>query len=84
MGKTTDKFEISTATKVSKTYAADRARNVELLMLVLEFKVEYRLKNIQRCFVWNAWNVLMKEKGHFLYVGGRAILIAKLPYTMMI
>ena len=34
-------------------------------------------------FLWNSWNVLTrmrkrkrKKKGHFLYIGGRAILIA--------
>ena len=32
------------------TYAADKASNIELLMLVLDFKVDYRLKNTQRYF----------------------------------
>ena len=34
-------------------------------------------------FLWNSWNVLMRmrrrkkeKKGHFLYIGGRAVLIA--------
>ena len=33
-------------------------------------------------FLWNSWNVLTRihkkkrKKGHFLYIGGRAILIA--------
>ena len=33
-------------------------------------------------FLWNPWNVLTrmrrrrKKKGHFLYIGGRAVLIA--------
>ena len=35
-------------------------------------------------FLWNSWNVLTrmrrrrkrKKKGHFLYIGGRAVLIA--------
>ena len=33
-----------------KIYAAGRASKVELLMLVLDFKVDYRLKNTQRYF----------------------------------
>ena len=48
-------------------------------MLVLGFKVDYRLKNIQRYFLWNVWYVLTRmrrkrKKGHFLYIGGRAVL----------
>ena len=32
-------------------------------------------------FLWNSWNVLTRmrrkrKKGHFLYIGGRAVLIA--------
>ena len=31
-------------------------------------------------FLWNSWNVLTRmrrrNKGHFLYIGGRAVLIA--------
>ena len=52
-------------------------------MLVLGFKADHRLKSIQKYFLWNAWNVLTRmrrrkkeKKGHFLYIGGRAILIA--------
>ena len=35
---------------LSQNYAAGRASNIKLLMLVLEFKVDYRLKYTQRYF----------------------------------
>ena len=44
-------IEISAVTQLAilnQTYAAGRASNIELLMLVLDFKVDYRLKNTQR------------------------------------
>ena len=50
-------------------------------MLVLDLKVDFRLKNTQRYFCGNAWNVLTrmrrkKKIGHFLYIGDRDNQIA--------
>ena len=49
-------------------------------MLVIDFEVEHRLKNIQRYFCGMHRMHLMRmhrrKKGHFLYIRGRAILIA--------
>ena len=44
-----------------KSYVAGRANNTELLMLVLDFKENSRLKNTQRNFQWNPWNALNKD-----------------------
>ena len=68
MGKTTDMFlwlKIrlpQTLLLLAKSYAAGRANNTELLMLVLDFKVNSRLKNTQRNFQWNPWNALNKDE----------------------
>ena len=68
MGKTTDMyifvFENSAATNlivISQNYAAGRANNTELLMLVSDFKVNSRLKNTQKNFQWNPWNTLNED-----------------------
>ena len=67
MGKTTDTFLYlkirlpQTLLLYSKSYAAGRASNTELLMLVSDFKVNSRLKNTQRNFQWNPWNVLNED-----------------------
>ena len=45
---------------MGKTDTFGRLNNTELLMLVLDFKVDYRLKNTQR-FQWNAVNALSKN-----------------------
>ena len=56
MGETTDMLEgrnfgcYKPFLFQAKTYAVDRASNLELLMLVLDFKVDYRLKNTQWYF----------------------------------
>ena len=87
MGKTTDmfgrlKFRLPQNLPFwTKTCAAGRANNIELLMLVLDLKVDFRLKNTQRYFCGNAWNVLTrmrrkKKIGHFLYIGDRDNQIA--------
>ena len=34
---------------------------LELLMLVLEFRVNCRLKNTQRNFHWNQWKILNED-----------------------
>ena len=46
-------------------------------MLVSDFVVNSRLK-ILNGIVMDSWNVLMRmqKKGHFLYIGGRAVPIA--------
>ena len=49
MGRTTNmfgrlKFDYHKTCHLSQNYAAGRASNIKLLMLVLEFKVNYRLK----------------------------------------
>ena len=62
MGKTIDTFlwlkiqPPRTLSLLAKSYAASRANNTELLMLVSDFKVNSRLKNTQRNFQWNALN----------------------------
>ena len=67
MGKRTDMFwwlKIwlpQTLSLQAKSYVAGRANNTELLMLVSEFKVNSRLKNIQRNFQWNPWNALKED-----------------------
>ena len=64
MGKTTDTFlwlKIwlpQTLLLYAKSYAAGRANNTKLLMLVSDVKVNSRLKNTQRNFQWNSWNAL--------------------------
>ena len=64
MGKTTDTFlwlKIrlpQTLSLQAKSYAAGRANNTKLLMLVSDIKVNSRLKNAQRKFQWNPWNAL--------------------------
>ena len=66
-GKTTDTFlwlKIrlpQTLSLLAKTYAAGRANNTELLMLVSDFKVNARLKNTQTDFPWNPWNALNED-----------------------
>ena len=59
----------------AKTNAASRESKIELLMLVSHFMVISRLNIL----LWISWNVLMmmrrKKKGHFLYIGGGAVLI---------
>ena len=55
-----------------QTYAAGRASNTELLMLVLDLKVDYRLKKYFKVFLWNVWNVLMRmcrQKKNMTQVG---------------
>ena len=44
--------EIFATTKLfyAKTYAAGRLNNMELLMLVLDFRLDYRLRNTRRYF----------------------------------
>ena len=67
MGKTTDMFlwlKIrlpQTLSLLAKTYAAGRANNTELLMLVSDFKMNSRVKNTQRNFQWNPWNTLNED-----------------------
>ena len=67
MGKTTDTFLWSkiwlpqTLSLLAKSYAAGRAYNTELLMLVSDIKVNSRLKNIQRNFQWNSRNALNED-----------------------
>ena len=67
MGKTTDMFlwlKIrlpQTLSLQAISYAAGRANNTELLMLVSDFKVNSRLKNTQRNFQWNPWNALNED-----------------------
>ena len=45
----------------SKSYAASRASNTELLILVLDFKLNSSLKNSQRNFQWNLWNAFNED-----------------------
>ena len=67
MGKTTDTFlwlKIwlpQILLLLAKSYAAGRANNTELLMLVADFKENSRLKNTQRNLQWNPWNPLNKD-----------------------
>ena len=67
MGKTTDTFlwlKIRlprTLSLQAKSYAAGRANNTQLLMLVSDVKVNSRLKNTQRNFQWNPWNALNED-----------------------
>ena len=67
MGKTTDTFlwlKIrlpQTLSLQAKSYAAGRANNTKLLMLVSDIKVNSRLKNTQRNFQWNPWNALNED-----------------------
>ena len=67
MGKTTDTFlwlKIRLPQNLSlqaKSYAAGRANNTKLLMLVSDVKVNSRLKNTQRNFQWNPWNALNED-----------------------
>ena len=67
------KFEILAATKltvvISPSYAAGRTNNIELLRLVSDFKVNSRLKNIQRHFCGihgMSLNRIHRRKGHFV------------------
>ena len=59
MGKTIDTFwwlKIQLPQNLplqAKSYVAGRANNTELLMLVSDFNVNYRLKSTQRHFQWN-------------------------------
>ena len=66
MGKRTDSryifvVENLAATNHTKSYAAGRANNTELLMLFPDFKVNSRLKNTQRNFQWNPRNALNED-----------------------
>ena len=45
------KVKILAAIKLSKTFAADRASNLKLLMVVLDFKMDYRLKMLKSIYV---------------------------------
>ena len=69
MGKRTDTYVFwwlkirlpQTLSLYAESYAAGRANNTKLLMLVSDFKVNYRLKNTQRNFQWNQWNSLDED-----------------------
>ena len=56
------KLKISVATKLvilSQAYAAGTGSNIELLKLVLNIEVDYRLTILIRV-LWNNYNVLMR------------------------
>ena len=67
MGKTTDTFlwlKIRLPQNLSlyaKSYAAGRANNTKLLMLVSDVEVNSRLINTERNFQWNPWNALNED-----------------------
>ena len=66
-------FEVLAATKltviISPSYTAGRTKNIELLRVVSDFKVNSRLKNIQRHFYGihgMSLNRIHRRKGHFV------------------
>ena len=67
------KFEVLAATKrtivIGPSYAAGRTNNIEVLRLVSNFKVNSRLKNIQRHFCGihgMSLNRIHRRKGYFM------------------
>ena len=88
MGKRTDTFwwlEIllpQTLSLKAKSYAAGRANNIELLMLVSDFKVNSRLKNTQRIFSGIHGMPLMRmcrKNDSLPYIRGSHAILATSP-----
>ena len=55
----------------AKSYAAGRGSYIELIMLVLDFMVNSRVKTTQRhfCGIHGMSSMRILRNGHFLYIG---------------